>query len=117
MIFEFDWNHGLFEARSRGPKKRSGGRRESPELDIRRIAKIFIQWNQNLYFHYQNTYIILGGFFKNFIFPTSGRYLQASALIKEYQCEPSFLLMYTGIRKVKALDHRAEPAACNDWLT
>ena len=62
-------------------------------------------------------YIILGGFLKNFIFPTSGRYLQASALIKEYQCEPSFLLMYNGIRKVKALDHRAEPAACNDWLT
>ena len=58
-----------------------------------------------------------GGFLKNFIFPTSGRYLQASALIKEYQCEPSFLLMYNGIRKVKALDHRAEPAACNDWLT
>ena len=42
MIFEFDWNHGLFEARSRGPKKRSGGRRESPELDIRRIAKIYL---------------------------------------------------------------------------
>ena len=65
----------------------------------------------------RRVYIILGGFLKNFIFPTSGRYLQASALIKEYQCEPSFLLMYNGIRKVKALDHRAEPAACNDWLT
>ena len=24
MIFEFDWNRGLFVARSRGPKKRSG---------------------------------------------------------------------------------------------
>ena len=65
----------------------------------------------------RRVYIILGGFFKNFIFPISGRYLQASALIKEYQCEPSFLLMYNGIRKVRALDHRAEPAACNDWLT
>ena len=45
MIIEFDWKQGLFVARSRGPKKRSGGGRQSPELDIRRIAKIFIQWN------------------------------------------------------------------------
>ena len=45
MIFEFDWNRGFFVARSRGPKKRSIGGRPSPELDIRRIAKIFIEWN------------------------------------------------------------------------
>ena len=45
MVFEFDWNRGIFVARSGGPKKRSGGGRQSPELDIRRIAKIFIQWN------------------------------------------------------------------------
>ena len=67
----------------RPPKKRSGGGRQSPELDIRRIAKIFIQWNQNLYFITRiprGVYIIFGGFFKNFIFPTSGRYLQTSAL-------------------------------------
>ena len=44
MIIEFDWKQGLF-AQSRGLKKRSGGGRQSPELDIRRIAKIFIQWN------------------------------------------------------------------------
>ena len=49
MIFEFDWNQGLFVARSRGPKKRFGGGRQSPELDIRHIAKIFIQWNKNWY--------------------------------------------------------------------
>ena len=45
MIFEFDWNLGLFVAWCRAPKKLSGGGRQSPELDIRRIAKIFIQWN------------------------------------------------------------------------
>ena len=45
MIFEFDWNRGFFVALSRGPKKRSGGGRKSPELDIRGIAKTFIQWN------------------------------------------------------------------------
>ena len=43
MIPEFDWNRGLFVARSRGPKKRYGGGRQSPEIGIRRIAKIFIQ--------------------------------------------------------------------------
>ena len=43
MIFECDWNSGLFVARSRGPKKRSGGGRQSPEIGIRRLAKIFIQ--------------------------------------------------------------------------
>ena len=51
MILEFDWNRGLFLARSRGSKKRSGGGRQSPEIGIRRIAKKFIQWNLNLYFH------------------------------------------------------------------
>ena len=45
MIFELEWSRGLFVARSKGPKKRSGEGRKSPELDIRRIAKIFIQWN------------------------------------------------------------------------
>ena len=39
MIFEFDWNRSLFVARYRGPKKRSGGGGQSPNLDIRRIAK------------------------------------------------------------------------------
>ena len=44
-MIEFDWKQGLFVARSRVPKKRSGEGRQSPELDIRSIAKIFIQWN------------------------------------------------------------------------
>ena len=35
----------IFVARSRGPKKRSGVGRQSAEVDIRRLAKIFIQWN------------------------------------------------------------------------
>ena len=43
MIFEFDSNRGLFVALSTGPKKRSGGYLQSPEIGIRRIAKIFIQ--------------------------------------------------------------------------
>ena len=45
MIFEFRWNRGFLVARSWGPKKRAGGGRKSPELDIRHIAKIYIQWN------------------------------------------------------------------------
>ena len=49
--FRVEWylnsieNRGLFVARSRGPKKQSGGGRQAPEIGIRRIAKIFIQWN------------------------------------------------------------------------
>ena len=42
-MFEFDSNRGLFVVRSIGPKKRSGGGRQSPEIGIRRIAKIFIR--------------------------------------------------------------------------
>ena len=33
MIIEFDCKQDLFVARSRGPKKRSGGGPQSPELD------------------------------------------------------------------------------------
>ena len=43
MMFEFDSNRGLFLARSKGTKKRSGGGLQSPEIGIRRISKIFIQ--------------------------------------------------------------------------
>ena len=43
FAIEFDSNRGLFVARSTGPKRRSGGGRQSPEIGIRRIAKIFIQ--------------------------------------------------------------------------
>ena len=39
MIIEFDWKQGLFVAWSRGLKKWSGGGGQSPEHDIRRIAK------------------------------------------------------------------------------
>ena len=121
MIFEFDRNRGLFEARSSGPE--NGGQAEAvnrPNLTFAVSPKYLSNETKICIFITRiprRVYIILGGFFKNFIFPISGRYLQASALIKEYQCEPSFLLMYNGIRKVRALDHRAEPAACNDWLT
>ena len=45
MIFEFDSHRDFFVAQSTGPKKRSGGGRQSPEIGIRRIAKIFIQWS------------------------------------------------------------------------
>ena len=45
MMFEFDSNRGLFVARSKGTKKRSGGGLQSPEIGIRRISKIFIQWD------------------------------------------------------------------------
>ena len=38
MIFEFDSNRGLFVARSKGPKKRSGGGCHSPEIGIRRMG-------------------------------------------------------------------------------
>ena len=66
-----------------GPKKRSGGGRQSPEVDIRRIAK-YLSNETKIYIFItripKGVYIIFGGFFKNFIFPTSGRYLQTSAL-------------------------------------
>ena len=42
MMFELDSNRALFVARYRTPKKWSGGGREAPKLDTRRIAKIFI---------------------------------------------------------------------------
>ena len=83
MIFEFDWNRGLFVAQSRGPKKRSGGGRQSPKLDIRRIAK-YLSNETKIYIFItripRGVYTIFFGFFKNFIFPTFGRYLQTSAL-------------------------------------
>ena len=42
MIIEFDWKQGLVVARSRCPKERSRGGRQSPELDIR-------LYRQNIY--------------------------------------------------------------------
>ena len=43
MILELDSNRALFVARPRAPKKRSGEGRKAPELDTRRITKIFIR--------------------------------------------------------------------------
>ena len=43
MIFELDSSWALFIARCRALKIRSGEGREAPELDTRRIAKIFIR--------------------------------------------------------------------------
>ena len=83
MIFEFDWNSGLFVARSRGPKKRSGGGRQSPEIGIRRIDNCLSNKTKIYIFITRIprvVYIIFLGFFENFVFPTSGRYLQTSAL-------------------------------------
>ena len=86
MIFEFDSNRGLFVAQSKGTKKRSGGGRQS-EIDIRRIAKILSD-ETKIYIFITRTprvvYIIFLGFSKNFIFPTSGRYLQTSALKSDF---------------------------------
>ena len=42
-MFELDSNRALFVALSWAWKKRSGGGREAPKLDTRRIAKIFIR--------------------------------------------------------------------------
>ena len=44
-------------------------------------------------------YVIFGGFFKNFIFPTSGRYLQTSALkLMLGKRELEFVLLYYWIK-------------------
>ena len=78
MIFKFDSRRGVFIARSRGPKKRSGGCLQSPEIGIRRIAKILSN-ETKIYILIAGiprvVYMIFLGFFENFIFPTSGRYL------------------------------------------
>ena len=93
MILEFDWNRGLFVARSRGPKNRFGRGRQSPELNIRVSPKYLSNETKSYIFITRvpwGVYIIFflgggGGFFKNFIsFSTSGRYLQTSALNSYY---------------------------------
>ena len=42
-MFELDSNRAIIVAQSRAPKTRSGGGREEPKFDTRRIAKIFIR--------------------------------------------------------------------------
>ena len=73
----------VFSKPGLGTRKRwSGEGRQSPELDIRRIAKIFIHETKIYIFVTRiprGVYVIFWGFFNNFIFPTSGRYLQTSA--------------------------------------
>ena len=82
MIFEFDSNSGLFVARSKGPKKRSGGVRQSPEIGA--VSPKYLSDETKIYIFITRiprvAYIIFLGFSKNFIFPTSGRYLQTSTL-------------------------------------
>ena len=83
MIFEFDWNRGLFVARSKGPKKWSGGGVNRPNLTFA-VSPKYLSNETKIYIFISRiprvVYIIFGGFFQNFIFPTSGRYLQTSAL-------------------------------------
>ena len=83
MIFECDWNSGLFVARSRGPKSDLEGAVNRPKLAfdvspkyLSNKTKISIFITRIL----RVVYIIFLGFFQNFIFPTTGRYLQTSAL-------------------------------------
>ena len=77
MIFKFDWNRGLFVARSSGPKKQSGGGRQSPELTFA-VSPKYLSNEPKIYIFItripRGVYIILGGFFKKIIFPSSGRY-------------------------------------------
>ena len=71
MIIEFDWKEGLFLARSRGLKKRSGGGRQSPELDICWSPK-YLSNETKIYIFISRipggVYIILGGIFQKFYF-------------------------------------------------
>ena len=82
MIFEFDSNSGLFVARSKGPKKRSGGVRQSPEIGA--VSPKYLSDETKIYIFITRiprvVYIILGGFSKFFFFPTSCWYLQTTAL-------------------------------------
>ena len=84
MIFEFDWKRGLFEARSRGPE--NSGLVEAvnrPNLTFV-VSPKYLSSETKVYIYItrilRGVYIFLGGFFKNFIFPTSGRHLQTAAL-------------------------------------
>ena len=83
VIFEFDSNRGLFVARSTVPKKRSGGCLQSPEIGIR-VSPKYLSNETKIYIFIARiprvVYMIFWGFFPNFIFPTTGQYLQTSAL-------------------------------------
>ena len=83
MIFKFDWNRGLFVARSRGPKKRSAEAVNRTNLTFA-VSPKYLSNETKIYTFItripRGVYIIFWGFFKNFNFPTSSRYLQTSAL-------------------------------------
>ena len=83
VIFEFDSNRGLFVARSTVPKKRSGGCLQSPEIGIR-VSPKYLSNETKIYIFIARiprvVYMIFWGFFPNFIFPTTGQYLQTSTL-------------------------------------
>ena len=83
MILEFDWNRGLFVARSTGPKKRSDMMEavNRPNLTFAVSPKYLS--NEILITRIpRGVYIIFLEFFKNVIFATSGRYLHTSTLRK-----------------------------------
>ena len=79
MILEFDWNRGLFVARCRGSKIAVNRPKLAFAVSPKNLSSetkiyIFITRIPRV------IYISFWGFFKNSIFPTSGRYLQTSAL-------------------------------------
>ena len=83
MIFEFDSNRGLFVARSKGTKSGLAEAVNRPKLAFA-VSPKYLSDETKMYIFITRiprvVYIIFGGFSKNFIFPTSGRYLQTSAL-------------------------------------
>ena len=85
MILEFDWNRRLFLARSRGSKSGLEEAVNRPKLAFA-VSPKYLSNETKIYIFITRiprvVYIIFLGFFKNLIFPTSGRYLQTSALNK-----------------------------------
>ena len=80
MIFEFDSNRGLFVGRSKGPKKRLAEAVDRPKLAFA-VSPKYLSDETKIYIFITRiprvVYIIFWGFSKNFIFISSGRYLQA----------------------------------------
>ena len=80
MIFEFDSNRGLFVGRSKGPKKRLAEAVDRPKLTFA-VSPKYLSDETKIYIFITRiprvVYIIFWGFSKNFIFISSGRYLQA----------------------------------------
>ena len=83
MILEFDWNRGLFVARSRGSNCGLEKAANRPKLAFA-VSPKYLSNETKIYIFITRiprvVYIIFFWFFKNFIFPTSGRYLRTSSL-------------------------------------